>query len=403
MKKSINFLFFLGAKFSSRRALCSSSNNSGVDISKFMLRVPLDIKYSEHEEAKLLGAEYDWKKKKWFTILGHLHLFEKLFSRRVYLNIPYVNKDEAKRRGANFDSVKKMWFITDSSKVDMFSDLVVLNNISRNKKEQYFQCDNSEVERTSNLGESLPKENNKFEEKGSNETDNAFTTPSTEIDETVENLRSAIEEETFAISTPPTTRGVLFFDVETTGVPIGSDFSNVRLVQIAMILCDRETLTPIATADSIVRAEGFSIPPIAAKVHGIDTERSLREGQQLQTVLESLWHPFLLRADLIIAHNAQFDIGVLQAELKNAKMSKSLSLLNSLPVICSMKETTSIVQAPKGNGKTGFKYPTLTELFQFACPNEDIGGNAHDARYDVLTLQKAFQALVAKGYYEIKL
>ena len=33
-------------------------------------------------------------------------------------------------------------------------------------------------------------------------------------------------------------RGILFLDVETTGLPKGNDYSCCRLVQIAMLLCD---------------------------------------------------------------------------------------------------------------------------------------------------------------------
>ena len=119
----------------------------------------------------------------------------------------------------------------------------------------------------------------------------------------------------------------------------------------------QNTLEPIARADSIVQAQDFNIPAEAAAIHGIDTALSIRLGRPRYTVLSRQLLPLLKRADLIAAHNASFDIGVLRAELvllqqlllllqQDSKMEEDgLGLLESLPVFCTMVETADIVQA----------------------------------------------------------
>ena len=75
----------------------------------------------------------------------------------------------------------------------------------------------------------------------------------------------------------------LIFDTETTGLPQNrqaplTDFDNwPRVVQLAWQLHDVDG-SIVSAENVIVKPEGFTIPFNAEKVHGISTERALRDG-----------------------------------------------------------------------------------------------------------------------------
>ncbi len=82
----------------------------------------------------------------------------------------------------------------------------------------------------------------------------------------------------------------LFFDTETTGLPQDykasvKDLHNwPRLVQLAWLRYDKNG-NKIDGNNYIIKPDGFTIPSDASKIHGISTERALREGVALQGVL----------------------------------------------------------------------------------------------------------------------
>ena len=83
----------------------------------------------------------------------------------------------------------------------------------------------------------------------------------------------------------------LIFDTETTGLPKDwisplSDFDNwPRMVQLAWQIHDVHGKL-IDVKNFIVTPEGYDIPYNAEKIHGISTERALKEGKDLQEVLD---------------------------------------------------------------------------------------------------------------------
>ena len=85
----------------------------------------------------------------------------------------------------------------------------------------------------------------------------------------------------------------LFFDTETTGLPINwnapiSDFSNwPRIVQIAWAHYD-ENGKEIKSKSYIIKPENFFIPIESARVHGITTEIANEKGVAIKAVLNEL-------------------------------------------------------------------------------------------------------------------
>jgi DNA polymerase-3 subunit alpha len=192
----------------------------------------------------------------------------------------------------------------------------------------------------------------------------------------------------------------LIFDTETTGLPGNwnaplTDFANwPRVVQIAWQL--HATDGKLISAESlIVQPEGFTIPFNAEKVHGISTDRAMREGLPLTEVINRFLSD-VTKCSYIAGHNIEFDLNIMGCELLRKGQENVLSAKKSLDT---KDLSTDFCALPGGrNGK--FKWPTLTELHQklFNAPFAE----AHDAAYDVDATAKCFFGLITEGVIRLK-
>ena len=182
---------------------------------------------------------------------------------------------------------------------------------------------------------------------------------------------------------------LLFFDTETTGVPLNykassSDTKNwPRLVQLAWVLTDEEG-NRIHTGNLIVKPEGFIIPTDATRVHGITMQRANEEGVPLAEVIEQF------KADLdvatyIVGHNIEFDKKIMGAEMIRLGMK---DIMDSKKSYCTMQSSINFC---KILGKYGYKYPKLQELYRKLFETEF--DNAHDAMSDIEATEKCFWEL----------
>jgi DNA polymerase III epsilon subunit-like protein len=186
----------------------------------------------------------------------------------------------------------------------------------------------------------------------------------------------------------------LFFDTETTGLPLDwkapvTKLNNwPRLVQIAYLLYDQEG-NQLAAGNAIIRPEGFTIPAEASAVHGITTERALHEGIALATVLRR-FEELTREATCLVAHNMAFDEKILGAEFLRAGFSNPLPAKRK---ICTMESTIDLCAI---KGRYGYKWPKLSELhcLLFQC---DFDG-AHDASADIAATAKCFWELRRRGH-----
>jgi len=150
----------------------------------------------------------------------------------------------------------------------------------------------------------------------------------------------------------------LFFDTETTGLPRNwkapvSDLNNwPRLVQLAFLYYDRNG-NKISGGDFIIKPEGFTIPTDASRIHGISTERALREGQSLVSVLQH-FNSLIGQASYLVAHNMSFDEKIVGAEFLRNGMQNSIQTKNK---ICTMESTTNFCAI---DGPYGYKWPKLS-------------------------------------------
>ncbi len=190
---------------------------------------------------------------------------------------------------------------------------------------------------------------------------------------------------------------ILFFDTETTGLPkdwkapVSRTSDWPRLVQIAWFVTDNSG-NVLKEREYIICPSDFTIPTDASKIHGITTELAKRKGLSLDVVLEEL-NSHISDADIIVAHNMNFDEKIIGAEFYRKNIN---STLFDKKRICTMEQATKYCAIPSDYG---FKWPTLSELYLklFA----ETFNEAHNALNDIRATIKCFWKLVEKGIITI--
>jgi DNA polymerase III subunit alpha len=187
----------------------------------------------------------------------------------------------------------------------------------------------------------------------------------------------------------------LIFDTETTGLPNNfkaplTDFNNwPRMVQIAWQIHDEKGQL-IEAQNYIVKPEGYEIPFQAVKVHGISTERALRDGNDLVWVLNK-FNEALEKTEYVIGHNIEFDLNIAGCEFLRKDIRTNLLQLESIDT---KNESTDFCAIPGGRGG-GYKWPNLSELHikLFGKKFDE----AHNASADVIATARCFLELVRLG------
>lgn len=187
---------------------------------------------------------------------------------------------------------------------------------------------------------------------------------------------------------------LIFIDTETSGLPTwGAPATELnawpRLIQAAWIVTDEDGAV-LKQVTRLVQPDGFEIPAEATRVHGISTARALVDGIPLEEVLEELTRD-LLDTDLLVAHNIDFDLPVLQAEYYGAYNGEPLSRLQTF---CTMKQCPDLPGLARSHAG-GMKWPKLPELHRHLFQQEIIG--AHDAMVDVAACMRCYFTLVERG------
>ena len=177
----------------------------------------------------------------------------------------------------------------------------------------------------------------------------------------------------------------LFFDTETTGFP-----PNARMVSIAWQLWSDNNF--IDKEHHIIKPDNFTIPEQASRVHGITTEYALENGKPVADVLDN-FEKYAQSADIVIAHNFKFDNQILDIEYKLLKKNNPLK---GIKVIDTMLESTNYLKLP---GRYGYKWPNLSELYEFLFGEKF--DNAHSADADIDATAKCFFELLNRKVIKI--
>ncbi|HEX4843172.1 MAG TPA: 3'-5' exonuclease [Limnobacter sp.] len=112
---------------------------------------------------------------------------------------------------------------------------------------------------------------------------------------------------------------ILFFDTETTGLPVWSSPSDApeqpHLVELAAVLVNTNTLETHQTLSVIVRPDGWTIPQETIDVHGITNEVAQQVGVPEKLAVQMLL-ALVAGADKRVCYNRTFDQRIIRIALK---------------------------------------------------------------------------------------
>lgn len=188
------------------------------------------------------------------------------------------------------------------------------------------------------------------------------------------------------VAAPPSL--ILFFDTETTGLPLFTEPSDdprqPHIVQLAAELCtpDGEVVDTYQTIVNI----GEPISEEMTAIHGITTEKMEAEGIPPKQMLSDFF-ALVDRADEVVGHNVSFDLRMVRIQSARHFGEKWEC---PKPTFCTRTEAKDIVKSPaKTRGK--FKKPNLTETVKHFF-GEDLDG-AHNAMVDTTACRRVYFAI----------
>lgn len=195
-------------------------------------------------------------------------------------------------------------------------------------------------------------------------------------------------------------RRIVFFDTETTGLPKNykapaDDLKNwPRIIQLAIAVyleSDAVGIQKVKSKEFLIKPDGWEIPNQKFWIdNGFSTEKSEVEGVPLIEAL-NFFKEQIQGADLLVAHNMNFDSNILGAEMIRAGFSTG----QKVKKFCTMMATIDYCQLPFPNGGTGFKFPSLKEL-HLNLFGEDFK-DAHQASSDAEACAKCYFELLKRG------
>ena len=153
---------------------------------------------------------------------------------------------------------------------------------------------------------------------------------------------------------------VLFFDTETTGLPLCSSAS-VRMagnwpdvVQLAYTTSDSDEIVCEYLAPTQPLSDG------SVRVHGITREFLAQHGSNPREVYERFLKT-CARCGTLAAHNLSFDLNVVLAQLH--RLGIPSGNLPHMRAFCTMRAACNLVKAKPRllHGKMMYKYPRLEE------------------------------------------
>jgi len=180
---------------------------------------------------------------------------------------------------------------------------------------------------------------------------------------------------------------VLAIDTETTGLPPKPGDVWPFIVQFSYVYFDSES-NELIEKDHILRVPG-DIP--TSHIHGITKEMS-DSGIDFGETYASFCG-YAETADIVIGHNIEFDLSMLQAECKRRALPFELPTVR----YCTMRETRELVGIMNPSGS--FKYPKLSELYEHLF--DEPPQNCHNALSDAYMSMRCFLKVVGKQESDI--
>lgn len=190
----------------------------------------------------------------------------------------------------------------------------------------------------------------------------------------------------------------LFFDTETTGLPIKGERSfhpdQPCVVQLACILTDYDG-NEIDRYVTLVKPVRF-MSEDAFAVHGISYDDAMQNGECIENVAER-FIGLAEQADYFCGHNIKFDKKMIRIMLCQAGRAEDAERLADFDTACTMWESMKELKLPRTDGKKGNKWPKLSECMYHFFGQELA--NAHDAEADIEATKKVFFHLKSMGHF----
>jgi len=146
---------------------------------------------------------------------------------------------------------------------------------------------------------------------------------------------------------------ILFYDDETTGLPIwstpSSDPAQPHIVSAAAKLVDSESRKVLQQFALVVYNDDWAIPQEVIDIHGIDETIARSIGVSEIDVVNMLFSLSAV-ADVRIAHNQPFDERIMRIALKRYLDDEAAELWRSHKTACTMKMCKGIVKAKGRHG-----------------------------------------------------
>lgn len=189
----------------------------------------------------------------------------------------------------------------------------------------------------------------------------------------------------------------LFFDTETTGLPLFKEPSEhpdqPHIVQLAALLVDLNTRREIASMDVIVKPKGWTIPAEVSAIHGITQELAMDVGIPEETAVEMLLSLWAQRTR--VAHNEPFDARIFRiACMRHAP--EFADPWKAGKAECTQQLSTPILKLPptekmKAAGFNKNKSANLGEAYEFFTGRKLE--NAHSAMADTRACLDVYLAI----------
>lgn len=198
---------------------------------------------------------------------------------------------------------------------------------------------------------------------------------------------------------------VLIFDTETSGLPEkGATFNELDkfpyILQISYIFYDISTNNATIKDHYIDVSDEVVINSASYKIHKIDKEFLKENGKSIGFVLRE-FNEYMEKADIVIGHNIQFDKRMIMVECMRNRLENKFVINRGNIILhkaeyCTMHKTKQMCNMLKydKNNKPYFKYPKLTELYQFLYPDRELPKDLHNSLVDILLTFKCYMKIV---------
>lgn len=190
----------------------------------------------------------------------------------------------------------------------------------------------------------------------------------------------------------------LFFDTETTGLPIDhripalqNEINWPQLVSLSWSVWEEEKC--VKRGSHMIRPQGWTIPASSTAIHGISHEEAENNGVPLLDVLMEFKQD-IMRSNRIVVHNMEFDKNVIFHAFAWHLKKDPRRFWPEWAEFCSMTMAKDELKIPFVNSKRpgdSYKMPGLDEVFR-ATFNEPAPAKAHSSERDVEVLEKIYWA-----------